>query len=733
MNPANPNSIEFDQLKLRPDIEWIAQPNQSKWIARDPLTGAYFYFSDIEYTAAKMLNAGNAIDAILNFMRVRFPNNDFSRSWFAAFASRLNAAHLLSPNSPRVLQTLTQPKQRSTWQRALKLLAIPLSMRLPLFNPAQLLKRLEWLAKLLFNPFACALVLVVSVVMVALVVGKVLDSGMPLIPDLAGFRGDRWLLLLACYVVVKSIHELGHSLACSRFRVDCQEVGLLFLFFTPCFYCDTTDSWKLRSKWHRAAIAAAGMYVELIIASLAALVWLNTREGTLHTIASSVMIVCSVGTLLINANPFLRYDGYYILSDLWGVPNLSEQSRDALWSLFTSWISGQRAERAHLDANIFALAAFAIASAAYRTVLAGTILWLAWTSLVPYGLGFVAINIGLVYLVGFMVMAVRIIKSIYRDVVQRSAFRFSRVVLMFTSVIVVVAFLLEVPIATFVTARAVSDFADKVPLFAPVTSELTAVASTSQELAAEQNLLRFSTPDKLIALESVRGELALSQLKLQQLESRSAIDEAVTFEIPSTREVVADLAQKESLLREEVASLNINATATGYLIPAEYQLPQPLVAQNDNRIDLSPIAEGNLGCTIERGTLVAWYTAREKPILTAVVAQENVRLLSVGMEATCRWDAELPTTQTGTIIRISPEPITELPTALQGDNYLISLRNASGKLLPDVPHYEVTIELPSNTPPHLKGSVASVRFKIASRTIFESVMRYIRLSFKPVY
>ncbi len=67
------------------------------------------------------------------------------------------------------------------------------------------------------------------------------------------------------------------------------------------------------------------MYVELIIASLAAMVWLITQDGLLHSLAANVMLLCSLGTLLINGNPFLRYDGYYILSDLWGVPNLGDR------------------------------------------------------------------------------------------------------------------------------------------------------------------------------------------------------------------------------------------------------------------------------------------------------------------------------------------------------------------------------------------------------------------------
>ena len=157
----------------------------------------------------------------------------------------------------------------------------------------------------------------------------------------AAMLGDRWWYLAACYVVAKSLHELGHGLACVRYRAYCRELGVMFLCLAPCLYCDTTDAWKLSSKWERAAIAAAGMWVEWILATLAAGVWLITQAGTLHYVAASMMLVCSLGTLLVNSNPLLKYDGYYLLSDLWGVPNLSELGSDALRGLLISALSGR--------------------------------------------------------------------------------------------------------------------------------------------------------------------------------------------------------------------------------------------------------------------------------------------------------------------------------------------------------------------------------------------------------
>ena len=122
--------------------------------------------------------------------------------------------------------------------------------------------------------------------------------------------------LFAVFVVTRGLHELGHAMMCKRFGVRCPDIGLFIILGAPCVYCDVSESWQLPQRWQRAAVAAAGMYVELIVATLAAWVWLATVDGPLSTLALQTMLVCSLSTIVINANPLMRFDGYYILADL---------------------------------------------------------------------------------------------------------------------------------------------------------------------------------------------------------------------------------------------------------------------------------------------------------------------------------------------------------------------------------------------------------------------------------
>ncbi len=86
----------------------------------------------------------------------------------------------------------------------------------------------------------------------------------------------------------------------------------------------------LPSKWQRAAIGAAGIYVEIVLAAVCTFLWWFSDVGTLHYLCLNVMFVCSVSTLMFNANPLLRYDGYYILADIVEIPNLRQKANAIL-------------------------------------------------------------------------------------------------------------------------------------------------------------------------------------------------------------------------------------------------------------------------------------------------------------------------------------------------------------------------------------------------------------------
>ena len=190
-------------------------------------------------------------------------------------------------------------------------------------------------------------------------------------------------LLTLCFWIVKAFHELGHAFACKKFGKaegtggEVHAMGIMLLVFMPLPYVDDTSSWALRKKWRRAFVAAAGMYVELAIAAIAAIVWSRTSEGTTtHALAYNVMFIASAATLLFNANPLLRFDGYYILSDLLEIPNLQTRAKQYLYYLVKKFPWGVRNPRnpAHSQGEAAWFFFYGIASSLYRIFISVRIL-----------------------------------------------------------------------------------------------------------------------------------------------------------------------------------------------------------------------------------------------------------------------------------------------------------------------------------------------------------------------
>ena len=189
--------------------------------------------------------------------------------------------------------------------------------------------------------------------------------------------------------VVKIIHEFGHGLSCKAFGGECHEMGLLLMCFSPAMYCNVTDSWTMTDKWKRIIISFAGIYVELIIAAFSTWVWWYTPHWPfVNNVALCLMVLCSISTFMFNANPLMRFDGYYILADWMEVPNLRERSGRYLNDRFQETCLGIEVtpERYMAAWRRWFFVIYTIASTVYRWVLTVTILFFLAKWLKPYKL-----------------------------------------------------------------------------------------------------------------------------------------------------------------------------------------------------------------------------------------------------------------------------------------------------------------------------------------------------------
>ena len=208
-----------------------------------------------------------------------------------------------------------------------------LFIRIPLLDPDHILERWIGVVGWLFSWVGLIMWLTLVTAGLYFVVGNLQElihqSSNVLAPD-------NLLLLYVSIVIIKVCHEFGHAFACKKFgRLSStggqvHVMGVMFLVFVPLPYVDASSAWAFSKKWHRAVVGMSGVMVELAGAAIAVIIWANTSTGTLHIIAYNVIFVASISTLVFNGNPLLRFDAYYVLSDLLEIPNLSHRSKNYL-------------------------------------------------------------------------------------------------------------------------------------------------------------------------------------------------------------------------------------------------------------------------------------------------------------------------------------------------------------------------------------------------------------------
>lgn len=226
----------------------------------------------------------------------------------------------VSPDAGEVFERYEKQRKARLKQSLLN----PMSLKVPLLYPDAWFSRQAGLARMMFTWGMLALWL--------LIVSPAALLAWRYWPELTNNLSDRVLsahnlvLLWFTYPLVKAIHEWAHGMAVKAWGGHVREIGLMLVLFTPVPYVDATSSYRFPSKWARAAVAAAGIMAELLVGALALYVWMMAESGLVKAFAFNVVLISGVSTLVVNGNPLMRYDGYFVLCDLLELPNLSQRA-----------------------------------------------------------------------------------------------------------------------------------------------------------------------------------------------------------------------------------------------------------------------------------------------------------------------------------------------------------------------------------------------------------------------
>lgn len=361
--------------RLRPHVQISRQRyrGQRAYVAHDPTANHFFRLSPVGYEFVALLDGRRTVEEVWHLVLSRHGDAAPTQGEVIELLGQLYNSDLLAVDmTPETEQLLRRGRERVKRRLAQQAIGI-MYFRLRLFNPDRLLSRIEPLVRPVLNRWGLA--------GWCLWVGAALWAVLPRWEDLKlGFEDAiapaNWPLLLLVFVVIKAVHELGHGVICKRFGGHVPEMGVMLLVLVPAPYVDASSCWAFPSKWRRIAVGAGGMIFELAVAALAAQVWLRTGTGeTIHQLAFNAMLTASVATVLFNANPLMRFDGYYMLSDLLEIPNLMMRSARLLtWLAQKHLYRVSQARPPTTDPREQAiLLPFGIAALAYRVFLFFTI------------------------------------------------------------------------------------------------------------------------------------------------------------------------------------------------------------------------------------------------------------------------------------------------------------------------------------------------------------------------
>jgi putative peptide zinc metalloprotease protein len=315
---------------LRPQLRSHAHVHRQRfrgkawYVLRDSASGKLHRFSPGAYQVLQLMDGRRSIDGIWQEVAAATGVDAPTQDEVIELLSKLHAGDLLQTDLPPDVAELTERGAKQKRQKRLQSFINPMSIRIPLWDPDPFLNRTWPAVAWLFGPVGIILWLLALVP--ALVIGAMHWN------ELTGSLSDRVLtadnlvMLLVVYPAIKLLHEMGHAYAVKSGDGEVHEMGVMLLVLAPIPYVDATASGAFRSKWRRAFVGAAGMMVELFLASLAVVVWVLVEPGLVRSAAYNVIFVAGMSTLVFNGNPLLRYDAYYILADLIEIPNLAQRA-----------------------------------------------------------------------------------------------------------------------------------------------------------------------------------------------------------------------------------------------------------------------------------------------------------------------------------------------------------------------------------------------------------------------
>lgn len=338
------------------------------YVLQDRSTGRFHRYSPTAHFIIGLMDGRRTVQGIWEAACGRLGDDAPTQDEVINLLASLHRADVLQTDSPPDIRELHERNARQERMKLRQYIQNPLALRFPLFDPERLLEWMSPVTNRLFG-WGGALAWLVVTGWAAVLAASYWPALSADVLDQV-LAADNLLLMALVFPIAKAIHELGHAAAVKARGGEVHEMGVMLLVLMPVPYVEASASLGFRRKRDRMLVGAAGMLTELFLAALAMFVWVNVEPGLVRALAYNVMVIAGISTIVFNANPLLRFDGYYILSDLLEIPNFGQRSNEHLGYLVRRYLfrikSAMPKEAAPGERSWFVF--YAIASFFYRMI-----------------------------------------------------------------------------------------------------------------------------------------------------------------------------------------------------------------------------------------------------------------------------------------------------------------------------------------------------------------------------
>ena len=692
---------------LRPDLVENEQPylGRKYIVYKNPIGLTYFRLPVAHAEAARRFDGKTRLDQIAGELAVtslywRGMPREEAVGQLASLVGQLANAGLLRVKAP----TATDRARRMRDLKKSRLFEMAVGQALffkkSLFDPDAMLERIFPWVRWLYSRTT----LVLAGVFIALSLFAAAENWERIATQGANFFTlDNLVLSWGLFFVVKIFHEFGHAFTCKRYGGEVHEMGFMFILFTPYLFVNVSDSWRA-DKGPRIAVTAAGIGVELFLASVATWLWLFSQPGLFNQMCFNTMVLCSVSTILFNGNPLMKFDGYYIMSDAMEIPNLRAKSNAWVTAWAQRYLLGIRSAGARLTGHEIGplFGVYAVAAYVYGWFIMYNISVMMFNMLQPYGLEIVSRTyVGLFLFVSIALPVFRLGRSIKGSPdLTGSLLRRGRFV--FAAVAILLAGIFLIPWHETIRRSAAIEHGRVEAVSTPSAGRLIELdVASGQQVEEGQQLGR---------IENIELESGLKDLKLQREMHEVRHRAASADDSPEARLLMPVLQKHVSEVDAQIDGVEDRAKR---LI---------LVAPRSGVVRTSKPGE-LVGRHFPANHPILEIGDDTNPKLLIALNEKEARRVRVGQRVRARFAAMPDRVFEGKITVAAVSPAQEisvdgLSSLLGGD--VPSEPDRSGHAIPSVPHFEAEASLDASPEEFTRlraGVTGKARIEIRATTL----------------